>query len=403
MAYATTSEVRARMRNERKKRGWDIPRMARELREAAEYPHKMPTMQSFQRYIERWEQGDVVRISERYRILYATALSMSEDELFGTGPSERPVPAPSDGDVEAIRAMLTALMASDRQFGGALVRTQATHYLTSVIEPRLRGHAPDRLRHRLFSVSTEFTMRVSAMHLDTDLPAEALGLLGRASSMANESGDITLTAWVLSRRGEHELHLATLASRPAQRKSHVDQALAYTEGAVGVARAAPPVGRAFLTTKHALACSMTGHRANTERILRTIWDSYERAGTAEEPDWMGAYGWGHLRHEESRCYVNLGMGREAVRAAEEALEVRSDLRPRAFTLGVLAMGHTLMHEVDQACQVAHELVASAGHISSRRICVRLNEVLRALDPYSEERAVAELREAARPVLQACRG
>lgn len=402
MAYATTPEVRARLRQERKARGWDIEEMAAQLRNAAKQPHKMPSVSSLRRNVERWESGEVVRITERYRILYARALRMREDELFGYGGEETPVPAPNEGDVAAIRSMLTALVTSDRQFGGPRIRQQAVDYLTTVIEPRLRGRAPDKLRQHLFSLSTEFTMRVSAMHLDTDQPEQALALLGRAASMAHESRDLTLTSWVLSRRGEHEMHQAALAGhRTEQRRTHLDQALAYTEGAAGIARAAPPLGRAFLTSKHALAWSLTGDRAQTQRVLGRVREAYEKAGQVEEPAWMGAYNWGHLRHEEGRCYVNLGMGRQAVQAAQESLTMRTDLRPRAFSLGILAIGHAQANELEAACGTTRELISLAERISSRRVRIRLVEVLDALKPYEPDRRVSEIREAARPILQGC--
>ncbi|MBE1533228.1 hypothetical protein [Actinomadura algeriensis] len=375
--------------------------MAQELRDAADYPHKMPSVRSLRRYIERWEAGDVVRITERYRILYSRALNMSEDELFQDGPQPLRPPNPAEGDVEAIRGMLTALMTSDRQFGGTRIRQQATDYLTDVIEPRLHGHAPDALRRRLFAASTEFTLRVSAMNLDTDRLDASLMLLGRAASMANESGDASLTAWVLSRRGEHEMHQAALADRPALQTNFVQQALAYTEGAVGVARTAPPLSRSFLTTKAALAWSLTGDRAGTQRMLGSVWDAYDQVGTKDEPAWMGAYGLGHLRHEEARCYVNLGMGRDAVRSAEASLPVRTDLRPRAFSLGVLSIAHAQTLEIEQACARGQELLTLAAQISSRRICLRVTEVLAALQAHRAEPEVEELFEAAQPVLAGC--
>ncbi|TYB47805.1 transcriptional regulator [Actinomadura chibensis] len=401
MAYETTPEIRAGLRHERRARGWDIPRMAHELREASDYPHKMPSERSLTRYIERWEDGQVRRITERYRILYARALSMSQEELFEDDPQEPPISVPTQGDVEAIRMMLNALMAADRRFGGRRIRRQADDYLSDVIEPMLRGRAPEALRRQMFGLATEFTLRVAAMHLDTDQLDQALGLLGRASSMAAESADITLTAWVLSRRGEHELHRAALTRRPERRATFVRQALAYTEGAVGVARAAPPLSRAFLMTKHALAWSLTGDRARTQRVLGNVWTAYEQADGDQEPEWMGAYEYGHLRHEEARCYVNLGMGRQAVKAAEQALAARTAARPRAFTLGVLAIGHAQTLEVEAACATAHQMLDLASHISSRRVCIRLGEVLDTLNPYENNRAVGELMKAAEPVLQGC--
>jgi transcriptional regulator with XRE-family HTH domain len=393
MAYETTAAVRERLRAERKARGWDIPRMARELRDAAEHPHRMPSVASLVRNIERWEAGVVRRISERYRLLYGRALRMPDDELFGTGPAGPPPPAAAEGDSDAIRAMLSALLQSDRQFGGRHVRNQAAEYLTTVIEPRLRGSVPGRLRRSLFSVSTEFALRVSAMHLDTDQTSPALAALARAAGMAGETGDPSLTAWVLARRGEVEIHQATLARDRAVRHAAVEQAIAYTEGAAALARSAAPLARAFLVTKAALAWSMAGDRARAQQHIGVARDAAERAGTVDEPEWMGPYSRAHLQHEEARCFANLGMGRDAVTAAADALEHRPVGRPRAFTLGLVAIGHAQRGDVEAACAAGHELLTVARGIPSRRVAIRVAEVAEALHPFRAASSVRELREA----------
>jgi hypothetical protein len=327
-------------------------------------------------------------------------LNMPEDELFDPASPGPPRPEPQQGDIEVIRAMLAAIQASDRQFGGDGVRDQAATYLSQVIEPRLRARAPDRLRRPLFAVSTEFTLRVSAMHLDTGRPTVALELLGRAAGLASESLDLTLTAWVLARRGEYEIDQAALTKATGSRRpvSHIGEALAYTEGAAAVARSVPPRSQAFLRTKEALAVSLTGDRARTQRVLGGVWAVFEKAGTAEEPAWMGSYGAGHIHHEAGRCYVNLGMGPSAVRSAQAALAVRPGGRPRAFSLGIMAMGHALANEIEQACLLGLELISLAKTISSARVITRITELLETLKPHSKEPVVRELREAARPLL-----
>ncbi|MBA9002822.1 hypothetical protein [Thermomonospora cellulosilytica] len=401
MAYETTQRVRDRLRAERKRRGWDTLRMARALRDAAEDPREMPTLPSLKRSIERWEGGQVTRISERYRLLYCKALNMSEDELFNPDtlpPPDAPLPRPTPGDIPVVRNMLTALTASDRQFGGEHARQYATDYLTRVVQPRLHAPAPEPLRRDLFAVAAEFSMRVSAMHMDVGQTTTALQLLATAASMAHESDDTALSAWVLARRGEHELHLAATGTRPDRRRTHIDQALAYTGGACGLARNTGPLSRAFVRTKHALAWSMTGDPTETQRALAAMWRAYEQPATGPEPAWAGSYGWGHLRHEEARCLVNIGLGDRAVRAAEESLTVRQDARPKAFTLGVLAIGHAQAGRIDQACGTARELITLAGQLSSARVRLRLREVLDALEPHRTVPAVGEVFEAARPVL-----
>lgn len=401
MAYETTTQrVRDRLRAERKRRGWDPARLAQEMLAAMD-ERQRPTLASLVRNIERWESGDVTRITERYRLLYCKVLKMSEDELFNLDdlpPQNAPPPRPTPGDVPVVRRMLAALTASDRQFGGEHARQYATEYLTRVVRPRLHAHAPDPLRRDLFTVATEFSMRVSAMHMDVGRNATARQLLADAASMAHETDDTTLSAWVLARRGEHELQMAAIGAEPERRRVHIDRAIAYTDGACGLARRAGPLSKAFIHTKHALAWSMTGDRAETRRALTAMWRAYEQPTTSPEPAWASAYGWGHLRHEEARCLVNVGLGEPAVRAAEESLTVRSDLRPRAFTLGVPAMAHAQSGHIDQACTTAQELITVAGHLSSARVRLRLSEVLQALEPHRAAPAVRDVFEAARPVL-----
>ncbi|MFI6321608.1 hypothetical protein ACIBG8_29015 [Nonomuraea sp. NPDC050556] len=73
----------ARIRSERKARAWDVPRMARSLREAAgDDRGGLPDHESLVRAIRRWESGSIALLSERYRLLYCRAFMADESELF---------------------------------------------------------------------------------------------------------------------------------------------------------------------------------------------------------------------------------------------------------------------------------------------------------------------------------
>jgi tetratricopeptide (TPR) repeat protein len=219
-------------------------------------------------------------------------------------------------------------------------------------------------------------------------------LLGAAASLAQESGDLSLAAWALARRGEQEIH-----------EKNTGAALACTSAAVALARTTSPAVRAFLLAKQALALSMTGDRAAALHVLAEMHAAAEQAGATDEPRWIGRYGRGHLWHEEGRCYYNLGMGAEAARAAEESMKIRSRdrfARPRAFSLGVQAIGYAQAGEVERACAVATELVAMTSQLASARVRIRLAEALEALQPYRDVAVVRDLREAAQPVLALAR-
>jgi len=228
------------------------------------------------------------------------------------------------------------------------------------------------------------------MQLDAGNAAASRALLGAALPLAQETGDPVVVAWVLARFGEQDMH-----------ENRVDRALAYTGGAAAMTRRSPPGARSFILAKHALAVSMTGDRTETLRVLGQVHDAYEKAGSGGEPGWMRCYGLEHLRHDEGRCLNYLGMGDEAVRAAEESMRARRLSRQKAFSLAVQAIGHAHSKDkaVDRACEVGHELIAITSQLASDRVRAQLANVLNALRPYRTSAPVRRLIEAARPVLR----
>src|ERR1700680_450703 len=79
------------LRAQRRARGWDVPEMARQLaRAAGDTRGSPPHHHRPGRYVRRWESGSV-RVSERYKILYARALGIPGGELpDGRATGDRP-------------------------------------------------------------------------------------------------------------------------------------------------------------------------------------------------------------------------------------------------------------------------------------------------------------------------
>jgi len=292
-------------------------------------------------------------------------------------------------DVAMIRSVLDALTAHERQFGGGDARAYAMDYLRRIVWPRLHATAGAPAFGDLCALAAEFSLRVASMQLDAGNPRASRDLLGAGLPPAQETGSPVMVAWVLARFGELDV-----------REQNVDRAVAYTSGAAAMARRAAPRARSFILAKHALALSMTGDRTATLRVLGKAQDSAATAGGTGEPEWMRFYGIEHLRHDQARCLINLGMGDHAIPAAEESMRARRLSRPRAFSLAVQAIGHVQSKDnaVDRACQVGAELVTITGQLASDRVRVELARVLCALHPYRSSAAVRELAEAARPVL-----
>jgi hypothetical protein len=292
-------------------------------------------------------------------------------------------------DVAMVRCVLDALTAHERQFGGGEARAYAMDYLRRMVWPRLHAVASAPAFGDLCALAAEFSLRAASMQLDAGSAGASRDLLGAGLPLAQESGDPVLVAWVLARFGELDV-----------RQKNVDRAVAYTGGAAAMARRATPRARSFILAKHALALSVAGDRTATLRVLGQAQDSAGRAGGSAEPEWMRFYGVEHLRHDQARCLINLGMGDQAIAAAEESMQARRLSRPRAFSLAVQAIGHVRSKDraVDRACQLGAELVTVTGQLASDRVKVELARVMTALRPYRTSAAVRELAEAVRPVL-----
>ncbi len=397
-----------RLRAERKARIGSQVKLAARLLEVTGRSY---TLDSVVRQIRRWESGAVC--PRDWRGAYARALRTSEADLFG---DQTPLIEPSAvlaapdgadvevkaGDADVIRDMLRALTAADRQFGGAHARQQAGDFYAEIVQPRLYARTNLRTHRELCSVATEFALRVSAMNLDASRVRASRGFLGAAVGASHETDSPALTAWVLARRGEQEIDeqgMSTALDDP----DAVERALSYTAGAVAMSERAAPLARAFILTKRALALSCAGDEAGTLGVLGQMWDAFDRAGAVDEPEWMQAYGWGHLRHEEARCLANLRLGQRAVEASEESMQVRKNPKPWAFSLAVQAIGHVHAGELDHACGVAAELVDLASRLDSHRVRARVMDVATALRPHRMLPAVRDVQDSARTLLADARG
>ncbi len=93
------------------------------------------------------------------------------------------------------------------------------------------------------------------------------------------------------------------------------------------------------------------------------------------------------------------MGSHAVHAARDSLAVRHDLRPKAFSLGILSIGYAQIREIDKACATAHTLINLAERVPSRRLLLRVAEVLQALGPYRNQSPAADVFDSARAALR----
>ena len=107
-------ELGAWLRQQRQARGWPIPEMARQLRQAAKARNdKLPGNDGLLRNIRRWERG-TSGMSERYKLHYCDALHIPPDQFGPDQPPYQPqdvTDSPADAAVTAVARRPPAVLA----------------------------------------------------------------------------------------------------------------------------------------------------------------------------------------------------------------------------------------------------------------------------------------------------
>lgn len=209
-------EIAARLRRERYLRGWDVPDMARKLREVSD--GRVAQHDSLIRMIHDWERTG--RISERYRLLYAAAFEADPDALF----DDRPPDSVGDGDVAEALELTRRATASDvgaatldqlelavDELATAYPRTPPAALLERVrqhlryVVKLLDGRATLREHRRLLVAGGWLSLLAATCAIDIgDRPTAAVRLR-TAAELARETEHAELAAWCLETTAWQEL------------------------------------------------------------------------------------------------------------------------------------------------------------------------------------------------------
>ncbi|MCD0450385.1 helix-turn-helix domain-containing protein [Actinocorallia sp. API 0066] len=348
-----------RIKTERKKRGWDVARMASELRKASDEPKKLPAALSVQRNIERWESGRVKRISERYRLLYAAVFDIPETELFPSPPPRQtrrtPASIADDEDMER-RKLLGSLVAlgavsnpafdalSDIQgsIERALGADTAAHLddweealaeyeYTYLITPRaqiipelatdlitvrsLMGRErPDTPLYRSWCrVVAGLSLLLAKALSSQQRPREARTWWTTAQQAAGTSGDVNLSLWI---SGESLIH-GLYERRPAP------ILLRRANDAVGRAGDVPHPGLATVLAARAQVLAIDGRADEADGTLRDVASLVSRlpASITSDRRSLAGFGEGNVRYTEAFVHAHLGDSGRVSTAVDRALDL----------------------------------------------------------------------------------
>ncbi|MGW4239308.1 transcriptional regulator [Streptomyces sp. NPDC004749] len=317
-----------------------------------------------------------------------------------------------DSDVDAVRAMTSALIELDHRFGSGHVRPVVVHYLNSVVSALLSGSYRESVGRRLFAAVSRLTELAGYMAVDTGQPGLAQRYYIQALRLAQAAGDRGYGGYVLAASMSH------LAAQLGNPREIAQLARAAQEGARGHV---PPRAQAMFLAAEARGHALMGDARTCETAIGRAVTALDRAGETagagaaggvggsvggsgggpggpsgtgsgtDDPDWIAHFGHAYLADELAHCYRDLGRPDEAAKHAQDSLDghPESRARRRAIGLVLLATAQVQQREVEQACHTGTRAVELLGTLRSSRGAEYLEDLQQRLEPYGSEPAVRE--------------
>ncbi len=302
-------------------------------------------------------------------------------------PDDEPAPQHLNGltsaNVDLVHAATEMFSQYDYRFGGGRPRLLVAQVLSSDILPSLDHVVPGS------PLASEYLSEVGA-------------LLRLAAWTAYDVGD----HWLAQSYFAQALRLAkaagnrTLGGRIFAGMSHQANFLGHHQRALRLARAAREGFRGQGTpTAVSLAWAMEARAQASlgqERACLHAIDEAERwlmrRDPANEPEWLQYFDPAELHAEIAHCYRDLGRPEMACRHAELSIKLSESLyvRSLSFCRTVLATGHLLRGELEEAVDVAQGVVdTAAGQLRSRRVLNYISDFRGRLSEHSDSRVVRD--------------
>jgi transcriptional regulator with XRE-family HTH domain len=381
--------IGARLRDERRARGWDRPEMARRLADALTGPRV--DHESLVSYVKRWEPGKVA-VSERYRLAYARAFGLDVEQLFNVPQSSLWTPpaaetsggviSPDDEErlllaaerpvrvdatvVESLATILAAQRRTEDVIGSAPLVDPVRAQLATIEHLVIEARGP--VRPQIVNVAGQWTQYLGWLHINTGQLSAASAMLDRALEHAVETDDINLTSEVLGFKG----HVAwesgqvpkMIGLRAAARR---DDGRRLFPGESAIAAAQEARGHAVL-----------GDARETDRLLDLADELAEQARQRlhETPPWLyyQVDGFFELHAGQAWRYLGRrdpGYNRKAIDALTAGLAaLPADMRASEWAgdfVYHLGRAYVQTGEQEHAAALAEELAGLAGRIGSKRL------------------------------------
>ncbi|MEV8020572.1 sporulation protein [Streptomyces sp. NPDC086554] len=261
-------------------------------------------------------------------------------------------------DVKAIRTAADMFMQLDFKFGGGHGHKALRHYFRHEVLPLLSTSYSERVGTALFGAASEISQLLAWTAYDSGNHRLAHRYLTSTLRLSQVIDDRMFGARILGNLS----HQANYLGNHAQ---SIQLARAAVEGAKGKAT---PRAMAMYSAMEARAFSNAGDSIGAGRAMNEAERHFERADTAEDPEWISYFDSAELMGELCHCFRDLKMRRESVEHAQRAV---NDTDPKyARTLGfcrmVLAQSQLLNGELEAAVTTASLAVEGGDSLQSAR-------------------------------------
>ncbi|MBS2964972.1 hypothetical protein KGA66_18085 [Actinocrinis puniceicyclus] len=281
-----------------------------------------------------------------------------------------------EGDVEAVREMVSAFSRSDQRRGGGHARSTVVHYLTSDVARLLRGrYTHEPVRRAMFSAAGELAYLAGWMAFDNGQHAHAQAGFRLAVRLAAEADDQPLAGHILRAMAHQAIDLGHV--RPG-----VELAAASIDGARYTL--ASPRERALLGVVHARALGASGDtRAAAAALLRAEYDLADARAGDEEPSRVFFFGEASLAHETACTLRDTGDLAGAQREFRRSVRTRradTFTRTHAVTLGYLGAVQARQGSIEEACATWSRALDAMDGIHSARTRAVVADMRSAVSP-----------------------
>ncbi|MFI6160749.1 Tat pathway signal protein [Micromonospora haikouensis] len=296
--------------------------------------------------------------------------------------------AVGQGDVDAVRDMVSLFSRVDQRRGGGHARSAVVQYLSSDVSNFLRGrYKDDILRRGMFTAASELSYLAGWMAFDNGEHNVAQHYFNVAVKLAAEADNPAMAGHVLRAMAHQAIDLG-----------HHKYALKLASASVDGARyeTAAPRERALLGVVHARSLAVNGETQGAARALLRAEDDLAAASSGDdEPGRVFFFGEASLAHETAcalRDTGDLAGATTQFRRSVRTRQASAFTRTHAVTLGYLGAVQARQGAIEEACATWSRALDAMDGVRSGRTRQVASEMRAILSPYKRRsiRAVQDV-------------